>query len=467
MTLAAWTGVALYALLCIGAGRCMLFLCRLPKEELTHNWASCYLAGQLVILMLTLVTAFVPIPLAPLQLALAVTVLLAASIYLVRQPRTVGGLLLSGLAAFLVSGVLFPDVWLVTQYTPLWEWDARSYWFFHGKVVFLDDGVKSAFFADPVNAWSHRNYPLFMAAQSAWLSIIVGDWNDVTAKAFLWINFAAYLDLFRLVLRRGCGRWWFWVPVLIVLFDQETYSYVSGIADPHYAAPLLLFMAAWCIPGAGNPAFMALMLAFAANMKNESAVYVILAVSVIAAWYVFRPLLRGRRQDLAAALAGKTGPIALGLVLGFVPWLTWSVYRCVHGIAERDQVMARLADGHTFFANLSGRALPILAYFAENYAHRRAHLLLAVLILLVVFRHLRGRETAERRACRYRYLWVVFLVLNGLVFLPYVVTTWDLGFHLGTSAGRLLLLPFLVLILLLAEESRRIVSCFTTDIENP
>lgn len=462
MTLSAWMSVALYALLCIGAGRCILYAFRLPKDPLSHNWASCYLAGQLIVLFLTLVTAFVPIPIGALQVTLAVIVLLAGAAYLFRQPLPLGKMLLSGATAFLLVGLLFPDVWLVTQYTPLYEWDARSYWFFHGKVVWFDGGVKSAFFANPDSAWSHCDYPLFMAAQSAWLSAIAGGWHDITAKAFLWINFAAYADLFRRVLQRGCRHWWFWFPAVILAFDQETYSYVSGIADPHYAMPLILFMAACCIPGAANPAFLALMLALAANMKNEASVYVVLLLAAIAGVRLRRLLCRGRKDDAATASAGNLASLWFGLAVGFAPWLAWSAYRCIHGIEERDRIIALLFDGHTFFANLPHRALPILSYFLDNYMFRHAPVLLAALLLIVFFRRLRCRVPAgvSEETHRHRYLWLVFAVLNVLVFLPYVVTTWDLALHLATSAGRLLLLPFLVLILVLIEEVRRTISCF-------
>lgn len=456
MTVSAWISVAIYALLCVGAGRSVLFLFRIPRDPLSHSWASCYLAGQLVVLLLTLITAFIPLPLAWLQVSLGVAVLIAGICHLFRAPVVLGRMLLTAAAASVVAGVLFPDIWLVTQYAPLYEWDARSYWFFHGKVICIDGGVRSAFFANPDCAWSHCDYPLFLAAQSAWLSAIAGGWHDITAKAFLWLNFAAYLDLFRRILQRGCAGWWFWAPAAIVMFDQETYSYVSGIADPHYAMPLILVMAACCAPGPTNRAFAALMLAFAANVKNEAAVYVTLILAATAVVRLLLPAVRGHRQDVAKALSTSIRQLALGLTLGLAPWLAWSAYRWIHGIAERDGVMAALMDGRTFFANLPDRALPILSYFMDSYMFRRAPIILAALVLVALFRRMRrgSPDPGSRTRPVHGYLWVVFVMLNALIFLPYVVTPWDLALHLGTSAGRLLLLPFLILVLILTEETR-------------
>ena len=459
MNLHTWTAVIVYAIMCSAAGLNILTLFRIKKHRLTHNWAFCYLSGQLVVLLLTLLTAFLPFGIYGARLFLILFAFIGIALHTFRRPAGTAEFLATGFAAVLVSGLMFPDVWLATQYAPLVTWDARSYWFFHGKVIMAQGEIGPSFFGNPVYAWAHCDYPVFLASQAAWVSSFAGEWDDIVCKAFLWINFAAYIDIFRRLLQDRLNRWWFWIPAALFMFDRETYSYVSGIADPHYAMPLVLMLYGAC-PGKGKTplVFTAVMTAFAANVKNEGAVYAGLAIAAAAAIVTVRKTRKTETRILLTARRARQ--LAPGFLLGIVPWCLWLTYRIANGIKERDRVIEKIFDLRALVSNLPGRLRPIAEYFAENYAVRRAPLFAAIIILLMLIRRLSGRRSgaSPETAGHLPGLWIVFAAVNLCVFLPYTVTPLDLSYHLGTSAGRLLMFPFLVLALILIENVRITIS---------
>jgi len=50
----------------------------------------------------------------------------------------------------------------------LQDWDARSIWFFHAKVIWFDHGVhSSAFWAEPRYVYTHKDYPILVPLLAA------------------------------------------------------------------------------------------------------------------------------------------------------------------------------------------------------------------------------------------------------------------------------------------------------------
>ena len=158
-------------------------------------------------------------------------------------------LVTAGLLVALYPNVLF---WVIQR--PVVDWDARSIWLFHAKVLAVDQGLDPAFFTDPV--YLHPSYPLLVPAQAAWLSLLRGGWSEMAGKSFLLLNFAAYLQLFLALLRVKGHPWWLGLGAALLFFDTGVrsygdgfgYAYVNGYADAHFIAPFLLALLAFSLP---------------------------------------------------------------------------------------------------------------------------------------------------------------------------------------------------------------------------
>jgi glycosyltransferase involved in cell wall biosynthesis len=95
--------------------------------------------------------------------------------------------LLSRAASCAIVGLAIIAVALAIAAESLREWDARSLWFFHAKVIFLDGGLRpSSFWASLSYDWSNKHYPKLvpmLAARAA--DFTAGGWNEYAPKLAL------------------------------------------------------------------------------------------------------------------------------------------------------------------------------------------------------------------------------------------------------------------------------------------
>ena len=462
MTAADWAGVLLAFICTLGLGSLTVAPFRF-RGSWIQSWASRYLVGQLMVFLLVLTTAFCPWSIAEMQIVVVALLAVAWAVGSIRRRRLLGGrALAAGIMAVLVSAAAFPDVVLVTQKVPLWEWDARSIWFFHGKAIFLAGRIDSAFFANPLYAFTLPDYPLFIPAQAAWTAQFVGRWSDYSAKAFLIFNFASYVYLLWRVLERRETNRWLALLFIAVLFDQETYSYVSGLADNHYIiAAVILLIALGSRAWPEEAAFLALMLVFVAGVKNEGKIYAGFLLAAGAAWWTFQAAKNawGRRPPEestpdtppAERYAETAKACLLAVLLGVVPIVMWQLFCGQHGIVNPVQIVQRLAHGAATSSSVTDRLPLVWSYVAEYCRFQRVDCVAGILLLLVLLRmsirsrtHLPMLSLGKHEAI----VWAALAVSGFAIVAAYLVTPLDCEFHLRTSAGRLLLLPRLLMYVL-------------------
>jgi hypothetical protein len=230
------------------------------------------------------------------------------------------------------------------------------------------------------------------------------------------------------------------------------YAFVSGQADYHYAVPLvlaLLLVVGPAAPGragdAGRDAkgLALLLLAYAANAKNEAAVY---AGLFAASWVAAAAVLHARRggaAGLAAAARGTAAPTLLAAVLGLVPWAAWAAWKARHGVASNLHVTER-ATSPGLVADLVEVRLPtVLRLLADDVQMRDtcfALALLAVLAAAGVAAHRLGRRGLGVRRAEV-VVALAWLAVMAMIAAAYVLTPHDFEFHMKTSVTRLLYLP--------------------------
>jgi hypothetical protein len=75
--------------------------------------------------------------------------------------------------------IFFLCIIFISLGTATFEWDARSIWLFHAKVMFYEDSVLSL---DEGYKFAHIEYPNLAPAFASALGILVGFWNEVFPK---------------------------------------------------------------------------------------------------------------------------------------------------------------------------------------------------------------------------------------------------------------------------------------------
>ena len=75
----------------------------------------------------------------------------------------------------LLLGIFFIGLlWILTE--PVSAWDARSIWFFHAKRIFIDNNLYAQL--DNYAPWSHNDYPPLLPSLAASIAKSFGFWNE-------------------------------------------------------------------------------------------------------------------------------------------------------------------------------------------------------------------------------------------------------------------------------------------------
>jgi hypothetical protein len=82
----------------------------------------------------------------------------------------------------LATGILVASL-VVIVLDPLTDWDARSIWFFHAKMIFFSGGLTPATgLGLSIGYGDHPEYPMLVPGLAAQIAQVVGFWNEYLPK---------------------------------------------------------------------------------------------------------------------------------------------------------------------------------------------------------------------------------------------------------------------------------------------
>jgi hypothetical protein len=309
---------------------------------------------------------------------------------------------------------------------PLKAWDARSIWFFHARMIYFAKslGPSTGFGVVP---FSHPDYPKLLPGLAAELASVRGFWNEYLPKGALLLLLApALLGYFSLA--RGPIAFAFLVAMSWPRLGANLWN---GHADgplPLYGALAALAFARWLVDAEPRHLVLAVLsLGVACALKNEGlALAISIAIAAGAAWW------RGGRPAWPLA----RGATAWLLVVAVAPVVVWEIEKRLWHLEGAYAVSTEAAQ--RLATRLSGDAAAQLLDAAHRHVLDRALVPLALAGLLAIA--LRTRvpiATAVPVAAAVLYTAVLALV--------YASSPYDLKWQIGTSAGRTLLGPILLL----------------------
>lgn len=134
---------------------------------------------------------------------------------------------------------------LIVLTEPLHGWDARSIWFFHGKMIFYNAFVDAGGdWSLPSIGFSHPDYPELIPILAAQIAFVAGYWNEYLPKlSLVALLLPAVLSLMS-ILR---GKWWHIIFIAVpLLFTHQWLK--NGYMDGYlalYAGLATFFWGRW------------------------------------------------------------------------------------------------------------------------------------------------------------------------------------------------------------------------------
>jgi hypothetical protein len=307
---------------------------------------------------------------------------------------------------------------------PLRDWDARSIWFFHGKMIYAAGSIgQQAGWQDVSVSFSHPDYPKLVPVLAAQLMTLRGYWNEYLPKAsLLIILLPAILWLFSFA-RKPIS-----FAVLLILVPFTFYKLIwNGYMDGYlafYFSIALLFVGRYTQSAEAVDLLSGLCcLALLLYLKNEGTLAALAGICSIlspfllkksaSAWYAVKI---NWRYILASALA-------------LLPYLVWFVYKWQWNLSNDleigttqsiNRIIERATDGSYQF-------------ILQSVFNRAAAglLLLTLLYFMILWRRLTSWESVPA-------LLAATLYCLGLITI-YLLTPYNLEGHVNTSIDRTML----------------------------
>ena len=336
-----------------------------------------------------------------------------------------------GIVKSAVMGAVFLIYAGPVVYEPLIEWDSRSIWFFHAKLIYFAGTIgPEAGWTHPSLRWSHPDYPNLipaLAAQIAWLG---GTWNEYFPKiALLPVIFASVLWIFRFY-RTSLSFF-----LLLAAFPLFLDGWIScGNMDAHLT---LFFMAALLLAGQACISRRPLdcigsicCLMVLPYLKNEGALAIVAVLcSLPLLMMAVRLPPRGMLCGAVESVRANWRVLGLLLILA-LPWFLWGAIKQEADLSN-DMDLFSLASMGRLLNRLSDGSWKLIVN--RSFLEVRTEALLLVVMMVASFS---SRKALPRECLPALFTGVIYL--TGMLTI-YLMTHHILIWHLDTSVERVML----------------------------
>ena len=311
--------------------------------------------------------------------------------------------------------IFFLFIIFISLGTPAFEWDARSIWLFHGKIMFYQDSI---FSLGDNYSFSHIEYPNLAPAFASGLAVLFGHWNEVFPKLSFSLMFLPPLILiysflkntryliFLSVVLFTIGKFLFngWVDGLVAIYfgSSAFLMYLLFIADSNfYRNRLIFYLLAFCF-------FVSLTL-----IKNEG---VALLLVLFATTFLIK-LYKGELKKHIFKL--------IFLFISFLPLILWKFFCYSEGIGN-DYINTNI------LLNLLPRLADLNNYVMISYfLFLNEKFLMALIFFLGSFWIKFDKEL-------FSYIFIITSMYIFILFIIYLSTPYDFYWQLNSSAARVI-----------------------------
>ena len=323
-----------------------------------------------------------------------------------------------------MSGAFF-RAWLL----PMEAYDAVSDWGLKAKAVFLAGNIPESFLRNPDYQVFHPDYPLLVPLLESHVYRFVGDLRETSAKVIFPLFLAGCVAVLFAALRRAgqtrrsCLLFSF-LLVSIPYFSEHATNGYADVVVSFYCGAASLYLYHWQTTGRGLFLVLsALLTGFAALTKNEGLVLIGIHLVWLAAVLISR-----------SSIAFRSKIVSLGIYLCILAAVLMPWYRFKESLGLRNDVINREVVTAGLSWNSLSRVGPILYHLQTQMFGPKNWNLVWILLCVAV---------GLRRQVLLRSPAVFLLLATGLTLAAYMsiylITPYDVTWHLRTSASRLLL----------------------------
>ncbi|MBN9623598.1 MAG: hypothetical protein J0H06_11705 [Actinobacteria bacterium] len=328
------------------------------------------------------------------------------------------------IAAFVAAIAAFAVVGLLNALVePMVSGDGWTIWARKAQILTEHDSLWSGFFHNPVYAFSHLDYPLQIPIFEAIHSRAAGAFEAPALLSHLWLLLVAFIWAMAYVAHAlGRLRPVVWAPILLLVATAPgVWQQANGAVD----LPMAMFACVGALAAAiwlrdddfRVLALGAIMLAAAANTKNEG------TAAAIAALVALGLMVLVRKLDWRAfTIAG-----GFVIVFGIVPWRLWLSHEHIKGDVRTGEVLHPSYLIHQF-----DRVWPTLKAIGGQLSEQGQWSYLVPLAAVFV---LAALVSGLGRRIAVFYLVAFLLTLASFIFV-YWVSTYELSWYLETSVSR-------------------------------
>jgi len=298
---------------------------------------------------------------------------------------------------------------------PTYYWDAWAIWLFHAKRIFLEQSIIAQL--DGYALWSHNDYPVIAPALAASLATLVGGWNNIFPKlAFLLMFFPPLILSIKIFNVR-----YHLLFLILTLFILNLYLFsglVDGLVAIYFSFSSYLV---YDIFVNKQNSFYYLLIAFCffvilSLLKNEGIIMVAILLTITIIINISKKNFLQNYKKI------------IFLLLSIIPFLIWKI-TCINYNVKNDVINY---DVLNFLIN------KILDYNSFKLIFKFLILdtkfILSIIFILIAFNFTKNKKIF------YFSLSVVMAYLFSL-FMVYLITPYDLTWHLLSSASRLIMSP--------------------------
>lgn len=312
-------------------------------------------------------------------------------------------------------------------FNPIIDWDARSIWFFHAKMIYTAGSFgSSAGWQHPSVAFSHVDYPNLVPGVAAQVVHLLGYWNEYIPKiSLVFMLIPAVMWLFTFAQKS-----YSFVFLLFLLPFSLTSLLWNGYMDGYFAIYLSISMLLFgryiwrneLIDFVSGMASMILLL----YLKNEGQLVILVGIII----FIFAEFLvkRGNRTGERFYIFNRRYIVAGVIVL--LPFVAWNFYKLNYGLVN-DLQISTMQTVERIIERINDNAYSLV--IENTYSQVESSLLL---FGLLYFASIARKQTFPKATIPALLVAVIYFIGINVI---YLLTPHDLEWHLRTSVGRTML----------------------------
>lgn len=312
-------------------------------------------------------------------------------------------------------------------YKPLADWDARSIWFFHAKMIYTAGSFgPSAGWQHPSVIFSHTDYPNLVPGIAAQFAHILGYWNEYIPKiSLVFILIPAVMWLFTFADKSFS----FATLILLFPFGMSLWiwnGYMDGYLSLYLSVAMLLlnryFQHSRSIDLVSGTVCLVLLL----YLKNEGVLAVIAGILSFMIAVVLMKI-----KDRAGIIYQKFSWKNLATAtLVLLPFVLWGIYKLNYGLSNDLQIGAPQSMARILERMNDGSYNLVIS-------HTYKHIEGALLLLGLLFFSAIARNQPIPKIIIPTLTTATIYYIGVLTI--YIQTPHDLQWHLNSSASRTML----------------------------